>query len=883
VKLKNALAIGCLASVVLLGGLAYWKYINDTVKFKIMGEMLMVRVGLMSETTQTKSWQSAAALPVPDRIEIASDVLPFVRLQNLGELAQHREFNTTWFRGATVCDVNGDGKPDLFFPNIQRTIAKKTPGNVVGTERFDPRPNGLLINQGNDKDGHPTFKSVQELLKADSSKGMVREELLFEGKYAPRKAVSEPDNGEGRIGWGAACGDFDGDGKLDILVLNGHFGLPFQNDEYAWRIYPAGTNLGRETSSKPIVAKAPSFLSQGLTIEDGLHKMVTVEGKQEPEGRNTLLLNIGDKNGNGIPEWEDATERTGLGGKWASNSAEIFDFDRDGDLDVMVVNFIDPDFTGFGHDTFAGNRRQLYKNMLVETGTLKFQDIADDDLAGIHKQGGVESYSYRPGKNPQTPNSTEFFNGKQVAEAADHSWASLFVDYDKDGWADLIVATDQGNRFRVYKNMAGKGFKYEKKFNDLAYEGCWMGMAAGDLDGDGREEAVATNCGSQIVSTRNTRLLIKDEKETSITTSSNLAYAHGVNNLSNAILSWDPKRGVELRSDTAKVDWSSVLPPDQINKANVSREYQEVVEKRKFASTIAGLEFAFNVAMFDANNRGKLDMYFAGGLGRGGDNFGDMAGGPGRLLENVSTPGSMHFKDRTLEYQMLDVNHMDYSHNPPRRPSPGSGWHKRDYVYVGDTGSYEGFGIESSSGKAMDIYRLHEQAACVLSADLNDDGFGDVLVTHIGGYTSNSPDARNLKVNVLGKPLAVPPINKLSKAPTNFEPGETTLYINQNGKKQNPNNWVKLKLRDPTAKNLFAVGAEVVVNGNVLRTVRATQGGATCSAHDTLIVGLGQGGALRSLQVRWPSGDTTLKTYAFDSVRNKTVCVDRRAGAVACN
>src|SRR5262249_35115089 len=160
-----------------------------------------------------------------------------------------------------------------------------------------------------------------------------------------------------------------------------------------------------------------------------------------------------------------------------------------------------------------------------------------------------------------------------VGEVADHSWAALFIDWDKDGWLDLAVSTDQGNRFRAYKNVEGKSLRYDKKFNDLAYEGCWMGMAAGDLDGDGKEEAVVTNCGSQILSTRNTRLLIKDEHEKSITVSSNLAYAHGINNLSNAILSYDKDHGLQLRSDTVKVDYSPILPPDQINKNNVTEEY----------------------------------------------------------------------------------------------------------------------------------------------------------------------------------------------------------------------------------------------------------------------------------------------------------------------
>src|SRR5205823_157678 len=98
-------------------------------------------------------------------------------------------------------------------------------------------------------------------------------------------------------------------------------------------------------------------------------------------------------------------------------------------LDIYVTNFIDPDFTGFPTDKFPGNRRQLYKNMLSETGEFKFVEVADDDLAGVHKDGGLESYSYDPkfrdnpnAKEAKQNNATMYRNGKLVGEVADHSW-----------------------------------------------------------------------------------------------------------------------------------------------------------------------------------------------------------------------------------------------------------------------------------------------------------------------------------------------------------------------------------------------------------------------------------------------------------------------------
>lgn len=858
-------------------------YDGNQVKLQIISKMLMVRLGLRKHETQDQAWLDQAALDEPVKIAIDTSIKPFYRMDDiLGELAEHREFNTNWFRGAAVMDVNGDGLLDLFFPNMQRTISRGSTNNVLNDEKFPPRPNGLFIHQGNDEAGNPRYLSVQDLQK-NANDQYVKEELLFEGKYVPRTSASQPSDGIGRVGWGAVSADFNGDGLMDIYVLNGHFGLPFQPADLGWKIYPAGTNLGREISSEPIVARAPSFLTAGLVVEDGLNIKVDFGGSEEYEGRNTLYLNRGDKDKDGIPEWEDVTDQVGIGGQWASTSAEVFDYDRDGDLDVYVTNFIDPDYTGFPVKDFAGNRNQLYKNMLVEEGKLRFEDVADIDLAGVHVGGTVESYSYYPdrAKDHGELNSDHIYGGTQVGETADHSWAAVFHDWNGDNWYDLVVANDQGNRLRVYENQQGKGFKYLEKFNDLQYEGCWMGMSVGDLDLNGEQEVLITNCGSQILSTRNTRLLIKDESEVAVSTQSNLAYAHGVNNLSNALLTYSKADGVIVSSDNVRVDYSSIIPPDQIFTENTAPEYAFNIEQRKFPESLAGLEFAFNAPMFDVENDGDLDLYFAGSLGRGGDNFGDMTGSPGRFLENVSEVGKFHFVDKTLEYQLLDIDLMDYQHNPPRRPSPGSGWDKRDYVYVNDVGAYQGFGIASSKSKSRDIYRLHEQAACVLSADLNRDGFQDLMVTHVGGYFSNSPDTRNLKINIAGKPLAVPPVNKLSKAPTGYEPGKTYLYINQNSNAGN-SNWVRVNLVDETAANYFAVGSKIVVNGKYTHVARATTGGATCSTNDVLLVGLGSE-RVNKIEVIWSSGNAESQSYQIDDVANKDICISRRSGVISCD
>ncbi len=122
---------------------------------------------------------------------------------------------------------------------------------------------------------------------------------------------------------------------------------------------------------------------------------------------------------------------------------------------------------------------------LKETGTLYFKESAlAYGVAGLHKEEHLPSGFWFPAEQRYKDISTYTREGIVVGEAADHSWAAQFVDWNDDGWPDLIVANDVGNRLRVYKNLSGKRFKRMEKFDDAFWDGCWMGIASGDLDGD---------------------------------------------------------------------------------------------------------------------------------------------------------------------------------------------------------------------------------------------------------------------------------------------------------------------------------------------------------------------------------------------------------------
>ena len=709
----------------------------------------------------------------------------------------------------------------------------------------------------------------------------VEQELLFENKYIPRQSIDESPYGIGRIARAALAADYNGDGRSDLLILNDYFGVPFTKPGLGLRIYPANANLGRKAKSDSefIETILPPFLAGDM--KQGQNVVLNFGEKAEREGRNTLLLNLGDKDNDGIPEWEDATEKAGITAAYPSSNGSVADIDRDGDLDIYVCNFHDPDFFGFGAQKFGGYRNELWINQLAETGNFSFKEAAlDYGVAGLHREENLPSSMWNRETGKLENSSYQKWEGEQVGEQADHSWAARLVDFNDDAYPDLIVANDVGNRLRVYENQGGKGFKVLEKFHEALWNGSWMGIASGDLDGDQKEDIMLANFGGNTIAVRNTAVFANDPKELNINALSVLNYIDEKYSGHHALLSFIPEQGLVDRVNQTFIEHSPYLRPDATLKANITQQAYPIFDKYHYERSIAGLEFAWNPVFFDLDNDSDLDVYMVGSLGRGNDGFiGDWTAGPGRLLVNqTEASGTFRFKDLTLEYQLLDIADMDYSANPPRRASPGTNWHKKDFVNVFDQDSYTGMGIEATrSSKIKDLFRLHENANGVYAADLNGDGFQDLVVPHAGGYNSTKVSARNLKINFAGKDLAVPAPNKVIKAPTNFEEGSTSVYINQGAPKGATGNWIRLKLEDENSANRMAIGAKVIVNDRIMR--RLIVGGESYGTVTTdLLIGLGEE-KLEKLEIYWPSGDKKPQIIELkEPIVNKTFSVKREYG-----
>ncbi len=318
-------------------------------------------------------------------------------------------------------DYDGDGDLDLFMGGLDL-------------------PNRLFRNNG---DG--SFREVGELAGVADSSGAR----------------------------GAAFGDVDNDGYLDLIVANANAPTRFYRNIRGRTFTDASRTSGLDTFS----AMAPLFADYD---NDGYLDLYLTASESD-----ALYHNDGDGTFTDITgEAEIHSCRNSLGAAWA-------DYDNDGDQDLYIAKS-----HGQPSVLFRNNGDGTFTDVTAELGLADTSSGVAVAWGDYDNDGDLDLYLTNYGRQPSAlyrNNSGRTFT--DVAEAGvDHVGAGrggLFADLDNDGYLDLFVVSCPGNV--VYRNNGDGTFSDVTPTWGREDARCGQGAAAGDYDGDGYVDLFVVN------------------------------------------------------------------------------------------------------------------------------------------------------------------------------------------------------------------------------------------------------------------------------------------------------------------------------------------------------------------------------------------------------
>lgn len=846
--------------------------------------------------TQKKEWTETA-------LAALGEVRPFEEIEAFDDDAKSwgQFFTQMGAEGLLIFDANGDGRPDAFFAQDGQNWTRPTDENGVLVDKPRFMGNVLYLNQGNDERGRPQFKQVGDLPGAGAEKGEkganARAELLIEGFLVPRASAAESKDRPGRSSEVAVAADFNADGRVDILVGNGLPGMFWSHEATRRVLPPMADPVGRDTRESKLPMQPFGQYLVDYKPKSNLKDRRESSRGDEAFGANSLFLNMGDSDGDGIPEWKDASRESGIEGFRHTSGISVLDFDLDGDLDVFCANLPDLDFWPAGSRAYAGAANTLFVNQLKETGELKFvESAAVLDVDGVYDEKYPMEPYYRLRRVPflaveysfmfrkLEPYTPEYLNiGGVEAEHGQMSHACVVQDVDRDGYPDIWVANDFG-RLRLYRNIGGKRFENVPHARSKR-TGYWMSFAPADFDGDLKEDLFAGNLGGSVMNNATVPYVPMDLFEPTLLAGTIAGqFIADYHDSSHSLISGEDFQK-EVSTD---VQHSSVLPPDVSLPGNFRREaYGRSIPKERFdVGSLDPYEFAWGSVSFDVQNDGMPDLYWHGSLySRGGGLFSILGTCPGRLLINATkasgkSDGKLRFIDLTAEHHVFNIQELRYDRLADEgyvyRKAPRQNWGKRDQVNSYDRSVWASEGPKVNERIInQDMIQAAENGRAAVAADLNGDGSVDLVLRNKGGYDSRSSSASNLKFMHEGRAQVLPAHDNNYPSPTNYEPGSTRVFLNRHS----ANHWLTVSLVDdrPGTHNRDAIGARVELDGRVARVRRSGDGSFASNSFVPLHFGLGKDTA-RQLVIHWPDRERSKTTVDLGGIRNQHVRISRAKG-----
>jgi enediyne biosynthesis protein E4 len=416
-----------------------------------------------------------------------------IRFQQQASPTAKKYLLETMGSGVALFDFDNDGRLDIFLANGARIDDPTHRG--ADPSKDGPKYWNRLYHQN--KNG--TFDDVTEragLKGSGYSTGVAVGDFDNDGNddlfvAGFRHSALYHNNGDGTFtdvtakagvagsGWAtsAAWIDYDNDGRLDLVVAR-YMDWDFDD------IYCGNQDQGYRSYCHPDLFKPIS----------------------------TLLYH---NNGDGT--FTEVSKRAGLDKPAKGLGLAIADYDHDGRMDILLANDSIPQylFHNQGDGTFQevglvagialdGNGR-TFAGMGVG-----FEDYNNDGWSdAVITDLANQSYALYANSGDGTFSYTSASSGLGGISLLHSGWGVCFMDFDNDGWKDLFIVQahvmdtiEREQQYLHYRepplllwNDRGKKFIDVSTQSGSVFQQRWAarGMAAGDLDNDGRVDVVVTS------------------------------------------------------------------------------------------------------------------------------------------------------------------------------------------------------------------------------------------------------------------------------------------------------------------------------------------------------------------------------------------------------
>ena len=434
----------------------------------------------------------------------------------------------------------------------------------------------------------PDAASAVQFVEATSTAGL---KFVHNSGRAGKKFLPET------MGSGGAFVDLNGDGWLDVVLVNGKDWTPKGKRSFS-AVY---RNNGNGTFTDVTTAS-------GFDVE--MYGMGVAAGDYDNDGRDDLYVTTleGDRlfHNEGNFKFRDVTKASGIVNAHFGTSAAWLDYDRDGKLDVFVANYVQwtaaadvycsLDGTNKSYctpESYKGTPSKLFHNL----GAGKFEDVTG-------KAG--------------------------VGDPTSKSLGIAVLDYDGDGWPDIFVANDtQPNK--LYRNNGNgtfteKGVAAGVAFSEDGVARGAMGADAADYDRSGRPHLLVGNFANQMLAlyrNEGNGLFVDEAPSSTVGRASLLSLAFGV-----FFLDYDLDGQQDIFAVNGHIEEEIARVQPKVLYKQIPLMFRNL-GKGRFDSVGASLGAAFNVpqvgrgaAYGDYDRDGDLDILLINNQG------------PARLLRN---------------------------------------------------------------------------------------------------------------------------------------------------------------------------------------------------------------------------------------------------------